>query len=171
MLGLSSPAAARGSGPTDPGRTQDTYRRYGAALYRQALLNLDDSALAEQVVCDVIVEECASTPQSAHDEDDARYRLAESVVRHCQQAAAVPAERDRRYPGRPARAVADWIDPGRLLSQYEREALGLVLFGGLGYDRAGRALGIAPREMAVLLRAVLLRLATSSAAVEGDSQE
>ena len=39
--------------------SHDTYQRYAAALYRQALLTVDDSALAEHVVCDVLVNERA----------------------------------------------------------------------------------------------------------------
>ena len=185
MPGLSKPAVGV-SVPDSPGRSQELYQRHAAALYRQALLTLDDPTLAEQVVCDVIVEECAAAPGPARDQDDARCRLAESVLRHCRQSAAagsaaagsavagsavVPAGRARRYSGRSARGVVDRIDPGRVLTPPEREALGLVLFGGLGYVRAGRALGIDPRDMAVLLRAVLLKLATSSASAEGDSQE
>ena len=38
---------------------QDIYQRYAAALYRQALLTVDDSALAEHAVCDVLVNERA----------------------------------------------------------------------------------------------------------------
>ena len=175
MPGLSKPAVGV-SVPDSPGRSQELYQRHAAALYRQALLTVDDPALAEQVVCDVIVEECAAAPGPGRGEDDARCRLAESVLRHCRQSAAagsaaVPAGRARRYSGRSARGVVDRIDPGRVLSRPEREALGLVLFGGLGYVRAGRALGIDPHDMAVLLRAVLLRLATSSASAEVDSQE
>jgi hypothetical protein len=174
MLGLSKPAVRVSvpNSPNSPGRTQDLYQRYAAALYRQALLTLDDRALAQQVVCDAIVEECAAAPGPGPDEDEARCRLAESVFRHCQQqSVAAPAGRDRRHSERHSPSVVERIDPGRVLSRPEREALGLVLFGGLGYVRAGRALGIDPHDMAVLLRAVLLKLATSSASVEGDSQE
>jgi hypothetical protein len=57
-----------------------------------------------------------------------------------------------------------------LLSERERGALGLVLVGGIGYVRASEVLGICPRDMAALLRAVLLRMAAAAAAVEDGSQ-
>jgi hypothetical protein len=41
----------------------------------------------------------------------------------------------------------------------EREALALVLFGGLGYRQAGREIGITAPETAALLRAALVSLA------------
>jgi hypothetical protein len=56
------------------------------------------------------------------------------------------------------------------LSEKERGALGLVLFGGLGYVQASTVLGIGPRDMAALLRTVMSRLAISSAAAAGDEQ-
>ena len=65
--------------------------------------------------------------------------------------------------------MAGCVDPGGLLSDKERGALGLVLIGGLGYVRASSVLGIHPRHMAALLRTALLRLGTSSAAVEAGS--
>jgi len=45
-----------------------------------------------------------------------------------------------------------------------------VLSGGLGYIRVSAVLGIHPREMAALLRAVLRKLTTSppAAAEDGD---
>jgi hypothetical protein len=52
----------------------DLYRRYAAALYRQALLTRDDPALAERVVCDVLVNEAALARIPERGEDDARYR-------------------------------------------------------------------------------------------------
>ena len=76
---------------------------------------------------------------------DVRYRLAESVFRRFRQLAAGPAQQDRRS------------GPG---------ALGLVLSDGLGYLRVCAVLGIHPREMAALLRAVLRKLATSPPAAE-----
>jgi hypothetical protein len=65
----------------------------------------------------------------------------------------------QRLPG----SFASRIDPGGLLSGKERGALGLVLFGGLGYGQASRELAIAPADIAALLRAVLHRLTTSPA--------
>src|SRR5712691_13210655 len=93
MLGLGKTGTVRASGPASSARSQDIYQRYAAALYRQALLTLDDSAVAEHVVCDVIVNECALAAMPPHGEDDK-----------------------------------------------ERGALGLVLFGGLGYLRPSRVL-------------------------------
>lgn len=69
-------------------RDADLYRRYAVGLYRQALLTRGDPALAEYVVCDVIVDECALALIPEHGKDDARYRLTESVLRRCQQLAA-----------------------------------------------------------------------------------
>src|ERR1700730_18628288 len=76
-----------------------------------------------------------------------------------------------RRPAPPPGDVAGRADPGGLLSEKERGALGLVLIGGLDYVRASRVLGICPRDLAALLRTALLRLATSSAAVAEDSSQ
>jgi hypothetical protein len=145
-------------------RTRTSTTVTASALYRQALLTLRDPALAEHVVCNVIVDECALSPPPGRGEADARHRLAESAFRRCQRLAAG----HDRGPGRPPGAgVADCIDPGGLLSGTERGALGLVLFGGLGYVRASKVVGIRPRDMAALLQAVLRRLTSSSAANPG----
>jgi hypothetical protein len=69
------------------GRDADLYRRYAAGAYRQALLTRGDLAPAEHLACDVIVNECALARIPDRGEDDARYRLTESVVRRCQQLA------------------------------------------------------------------------------------
>jgi hypothetical protein len=156
--------------PACSARSQDTYQRYASGLYRQAFLALGDSTLAVHVVRDVIAEECTLPPAPEAGEDDARHRLAESVFRRCQQLAADRARRDRR-PAPPPGDVAGCADPGGLLSEKERGALGLVLIGGLDYFRASRVLGICPRDMAALLRTALLRLATSSAAGAEDSSQ
>jgi hypothetical protein len=70
-------------------RSQDAslYHRYAAVLYRQALLTRGDPAPAERVVCDVIVNEAALARIPARGENDARYRLTDSVLRRCQQLA------------------------------------------------------------------------------------
>jgi hypothetical protein len=150
-------------------RSGDIYRRYVSGLYRQAVLTLGDSALAVRVF-DVIADECAPTPARGRGEDDVRHRLAESVFRRCQQLASDPARRDCR-PVPPPGEVAGRVGPGGFLSEQEREALGLVLIGRLGYVRASRVLGICPRDMAALLRTALLRLATSSATVAETAEE
>ena len=144
-----------------PARNRDICERYATGLYRQAFLALGDSALAERVVCDVIADECALAPVPGYGEDDTRCRLAESVFRRCQQLATDPARRDCRAAPRPPRDVAGRVDPGGLLSDKERGALGLVLIGGLGYVRASGVLGIRPHDMAALLRTALLRLGAS----------
>lgn len=149
-------------------RSEDIYQRYAAGLYRQAFVTLGDSALAERVVRDVIADECALAPAPGGGDDGARYRLAESVFHRCQELAAGPAWRDRRPAQLRSGPGADCIDPGGLLSQTERGALGLVLIGGLDYVRASKVLGINPLDMAALLRAVLLRLATSPATIAED---
>lgn len=160
MLRSGKNGTVRTFATADSARVRDVCRRYAAGLYQQAFLTLGDSASAEHVVCDVLVDECALAP-AEHGEDDTRYRLAESVFRHCQQLAASPPPRD----------VTGDVDPDDLLNDKERGALGLVLVGGLEYVRASGVLGISPHDMAALLRAALLRLAAaSSAAVEDSSQ-
>jgi hypothetical protein len=89
---------------------------------------------------DVIADECALSPAPSYDEDEARSRLAESVFRRYPQLTAGPAGQDRR---------------GGLRSAEHREALGLVLSGGLGYARASRVLGIHPRDKAALVHKAL----------------
>jgi hypothetical protein len=168
--------AVRTPGPATSSRDRDIYQRYATGLYRQALLTLGDAALAEHVVRDVIVDECALAPGRGYGEGDAPGRLAESVFRRCQQLAADPAGRPLPAPRLPADAAggvdrpdaAGGVDPDGLLSAKERGALGLVLIGGLGYERASSVLGIRPRDMAALLRTALLRLGTSPAAAAGD---
>jgi hypothetical protein len=57
--------------------------------------------------------------------------------------------------------VAGCIDPCGLLSREERGALGLVLFGGLGYVQASHEVAISPLDMEALLREILHRLSPS----------
>lgn len=163
MLKPGENGAVRTRVTADSARVRDICHRYAAGLYQQAFLTIGDPASAEHVVRDVLADECALAPVAEADEDDTRYRLAESVFRHCEQLAADPAWRGCR----PASPPAGDIDPDGLLSARERGALGLVLVGGLGYVRASGVLGICPRDMAALLRAALLRMA---AAVEDGRQ-
>jgi hypothetical protein len=72
MLGLGKAGTARASAAS--GRSQDIYRRYAVALYTQALLTVDDPALAEQLVSDVAVNERALALVPERGEDDARHR-------------------------------------------------------------------------------------------------
>jgi hypothetical protein len=127
--------AVRPPGTATSSRDRDIYQRYATGLYRQAFLTLGDSALAEHVVRDVIVDECALAPAPGYGEGDAPGRLAESVFRRCQQLAADPAWRHRLPAPRLPADVAGGVDPGGLLSAKERGALGLVVIGGLGYVR------------------------------------
>jgi len=120
MPGLGKTGTVRGSARGSPARGQEIYQRYAVVLYRQALLDLDDPAPAGQVACDVLVNERALAAMPERGDDDARYRLGESVFRRFRQLAAGPAQQDRR--------------PGQ-------GALGLLLFGGLGYIRRKRRAG------------------------------
>jgi hypothetical protein len=74
MLGLGTTGTVRASAGASSGRSRDIYRRYAVALYTQALLTVDDPVLAEQVVHDVAVNECALALVPERDEDDARHR-------------------------------------------------------------------------------------------------
>jgi len=159
-------------------RDQEIYDSHAAALYRQALLTLDDAHLAEQVVGDVIIEECLRTAPSWADEEAVRIRLAVSAYRHCRELTGGPARSDppdqpmrpdqptrpgqADHPTRPGQADQPG-QPGRQLGGTEQGALGLVLFGGLGYVRASRELGISAADTAVLLRAALLRMTSLAA--------
>jgi len=87
MLGWGKTGTVDASATVSPSRSQEIYQRYAVALYREALLNLDDSASAEHVV-DPIVNECALAAMPECGEDEARYRLAESVFRRFRQLAA-----------------------------------------------------------------------------------
>jgi len=73
MLGLGKPGTARGSAPVGPAHGQEIYERYAVALYRQALLNLDDPASAGQVAGHALVNECALAAIQGRGKDDARY--------------------------------------------------------------------------------------------------
>ena len=133
MLGLVKNGTVGAFARASSARSRDIYRRYATGLYLQAFLTLGDSALAEHVTREVLVDECALAPVAGQGEDDMRHRLAESVFRRCQQLAADPAGRGCRPAQPPSGDVADCVDPGGLLSETERGALGLVLIGGLGY--------------------------------------
>lgn len=167
MIGLSKSRTAGIPVAASRARRRVVYQRHAAALYRQALLMLDDPALAENVVCDAIVDESALVPAQEHGDDETRFRLAQAVFRRCQQLAASRA-RHRLPPPRPCAGVAGSMDPEGILSEQERGALGLVVCGGLEYVQASTVLRIGPDEMADLLRTVMRRLASSPAAAAGD---
>ena len=116
MLGSGKTCRVRASATAataSSARSRDSYQRYAVALYRQALLTLDDPALAEHVVGDVVANEYELAPGAGRGEDDARYHLPESVFRRCHQLVTGSAQPDRR--------------PG--------------LFGGLGYTRSQQSAG------------------------------
>jgi hypothetical protein len=75
MLSWGETAVVPAPDRANPARSQEIYQRYAVVLYRQALLDLDDPASAG--------------PERG--EDDARYRLAESVFRRFRQLAAASA--------------------------------------------------------------------------------
>jgi DNA-directed RNA polymerase specialized sigma24 family protein len=154
-----APAAGTASAPRD--RDQETYDRHAAGLYQQALLTLGDAGMAEQVVSDVIVDECVHPPSAARSGDDTGHRLAVSAYHRCQALADGPGWHDRIAARWPHEYFARCIDPGGL-SGKERGALGLVLFGGLGYAQVGDELEIPPLDVAGLLHRVLHRLANSA---------
>jgi hypothetical protein len=151
MLGWGKTGTVDASGTVNPPPSQEIYQRYAVALYRQALLNLDDSATAGHVVCDPVVNECALAAMPEPGQDGAGYHLAELVFRRSRQLAVVLAQPDRRSGQR---------------------ALGLVLPGGLGYIGVSALLGIYPRAMAAPMRVVLRKLTTSrpAAAEDGDQE-
>jgi len=74
MLGSGKTGTVRPSAAGSSGHSRDIYRRYAVALYTQALLTVDDSALAEQVVLDVVVNECALALVPERGEADGRHR-------------------------------------------------------------------------------------------------
>jgi hypothetical protein len=163
MLGPGKANRARASVTARCQADADIYDRHADGLYRQALLTLGDAGLAEQVVCDVIVDECTRAQSSAGGAGDASYRLPVAAYRRCQELAREPSWRDL-HPGRRAPGgVAGCIDPYGLLSRKERGALGLVLFGGLGYVQASHEVAISQLDTAALLREVLRRLSRSPA--------
>jgi hypothetical protein len=90
MLGLVKNGTVGVFARASSARSEDIYQRYATGLYLQAFLTLGDSALAEHVTREVLVDECALAPVAGQGEDDIRHRLAESVFRSCQQLAAEP---------------------------------------------------------------------------------
>ena len=138
MLGLVKNGTVGVFARASSARSRDIYQSYATGLYLQAFLTLGDSALAEHVTREVLVDECALAPVAGQGEDDIRHRLAESVFRSCQQLAAEPAGRGCRPAQPPSRDVADCVDPGGLLSEMERGALGRVgtSSGGAGVPPA-----------------------------------
>jgi hypothetical protein len=81
MLGLGKTGTVRASATASSARSRDLYQRYAVALYRQALLTLDDSALTEDVVYDVVVNERALALVPERGEDNGRYRRVLGSIR------------------------------------------------------------------------------------------
>ncbi len=157
MTGYGGRALGQVVAPASPSPDEAVYDRHATRLYRQALLTLGDAGLAEQVVSDVITEECLR--RAPPDPDGERYRLGVSVRRRCHELATDPAWWNRLSdpPGLPGCTAPAGV------SVRERAALALVIFGHLGYAEAAGELAMAPAEMAALLLAVLHKLATASA--------
>jgi len=87
MLGSGKTATVRGSASVSPARSQETYRHYAVALYRQALLDRCDPAPAGSFACDVLANERALAAIADRSEDDARCCRTESAVRRFRQLA------------------------------------------------------------------------------------
>ena len=144
--------------PVSPSPDEAVYDRHATRLYRQALLTLGDPGLAEQVVSDVLTEECLRT--ALPDDEGVGHRLGVSVRRRCQELVTDPAWWNRassRLEGMPG-----CISVGRI-SVRERAALALVIFGHLGCVEAADEMAISPPDMAALLLAVLHKLAPAHA--------
>lgn len=99
MLGLVKNGTVGVFAGASSARSRDIYQRYATGLYLQAFLTLGDSALAEHVTREVLVDECALAPVAG---------------RGCRPAQP------------PSGDLADCVDPGGLLSEMERGALGRV---------------------------------------------
>jgi hypothetical protein len=107
MLSWGKTGTVRASATVGPARSQEIYQRYAVALYRQALLNPGHLAPAGHVDCAPVVNECALAAMPERGEDDARYRLAESVFRRSRQLASrLAGRRGLRGTSRFSRAAA-----------------------------------------------------------------
>lgn len=150
MHGLGrGPATSAG---TSPDVAAEIYQRLAAPVYGQALLILGDEIMAERVTRDVIVDEVARPPLPAESTAAASRRLALAVLRRCRELAP---DQDR---GRPRRRSGGGVRSRsrRVRRSTEREALALVLFGGLEYRQVGQVLAIPAAEAAALLRKAML---------------
>jgi hypothetical protein len=88
MPGLGKTAAAPGSASVSPARSQQIYRRYAVALYRQALLDRGGPAPAGHAAGDILVNERALAAIPERSQDGARYRLAEPAAWRFRQLAS-----------------------------------------------------------------------------------
>ena len=152
-------AAAAASVPFT--RDEAIYDRHAPGLYRQALLTLGDTSLAEQVVSDVILGECLRSAPRGGDEPP----------QSCAWGYGLPAlPGSGRRPGLAKQALrpeAAGERPGlHRACRVEREGTGSARAGDFrpaGYVQAAGELAITPADMAALLRAVLSRLASAGA--------
>ena len=144
--------------PVSASRDEAIYDRHADRLYQQALLTLGDAGLAEQVVSDVLTDECLRTPLP--EDDGVGHRLGVAVRRRCQELVTDPAWWNR--VSSPLEGMPGCITAGRV-SVRERAALALVIFGHLGYAEAADEMAISPPDMAALLLAVLHKLAPAHA--------
>jgi hypothetical protein len=98
MLGSAKTRVVRASATASSPRSLNAglYRRYAAALYRQALLTDSDPEPAQRVVRDVIVNERALAAIPDGGEGNASHRRTGAVLRYCYQLVAAPAWRVRR---------------------------------------------------------------------------
>ena len=160
MLRFAKTDIARGYVPdTAAGHAdKDVYDRHAGNVYRQALFTLDDAVMAEQVVSDVIVEECVR-PAAVICGQDAERRLAVCTYRRCLELASSPEWTSRVH----ARRTGDCVSCASLgsLTARERGVLGLALFGALAYRQVGVDLGICASDVAAMLRAVLVEAAAA----------
>jgi len=98
MLGSGKTRVVRAFETANSPRSQNAglYRRYAAALYRQALLTDGDPERAEPVVRDVIVNDRALAAIPDDGEGNARCRRTGAVLRYCYQLVVAPTWRVRR---------------------------------------------------------------------------
>jgi hypothetical protein len=150
MLGWGKTGTVRGSSRVSPARSQEIYQRYAVALYRQALLNPGDPTPGWHAACDVVVNEGALAAMPERDEDNTRYRLAESAVRRFGQLATR------------AGVARSPLRAGSIRSRVIRRP---------GVHPGQRRAGIHPREMAALLRLVLRKLTTQPPAAAAEDRD
>ena len=142
-------------------KDEDTDDCHAGNLYRQALFTLDDAEMAEQVVSDVIVEECVWRAAAVRGQDaGVGWRSLPTGGAWNQPTARAWTSRVPRAPnGRRCRP--------RRSGRAERQGagvFGLVLFGGRGCRQVGVDLGISASDVAGMLRAAL---GTAAAAETG----
>jgi hypothetical protein len=149
-----------------PDRAAAVYDRHAPGLYRQALLTMGDRDMAEQVVSDVVVAECARFGTAEQDAVVTGRRLAVTAYWRCLELTGGPAR--HKLAARPPAAGhgAAGLD-ARSRRVRERGALALVLFGGLGCHEACQEAAASPAELTITVLAALLRLTAAGWRVPG----